>query len=185
MKTFTNWRMRPFWIGSLAMTLALLALAAAACSSGQGRRADVESERASLLRVDAEFSKLSEAKGMAESFVAYAVEDATLLPEGGTPISGKESIRGHLSGAPPGSVLTWKPVRADVSASGDLGYTWGTYEFLQNGPDGRPQVGHGKYVTIWKRQANGEWRFVLDIGNHSPPPSAPPAPSAVGQVPGD
>ena len=185
MKTYTIWCVRLFRLGSLPGSLALLALAAAACSSGQGRRADVESEKASLLRVDAEFSKLSEAKGMAESFAAYAVEEATLLPEGGTPISGKESIRGHLSGAPAGSVLTWKPVRADVSASGDFGYTWGTYEFRRSGPDGKPQVGLGKYVTIWKKQADGEWRFVMDIGNHSPPPTPPPAPSAAGKAPGD
>ena len=53
----------------------------------------------------------------------------------------------------------------------DVGYTRGSYVFRANGPDGKPQISYGKYVTIWRKQADGEWKFVLDIGNHSPPPS--------------
>jgi ketosteroid isomerase-like protein len=64
--------------------------------------------------------------------------------------------------------LTWKPIGADVSSSGDLGYTYGTYEFRSKDASGKPSVSHGKYTSIWKRQKDGSWKVVLDMGNASP-----------------
>jgi ketosteroid isomerase-like protein len=58
-------------------------------------------------------------------------------------------------------------VGADISASGDLGYTYGTYEFRAK--DGKLIVEHGKYTSIWK-QRDGKWKVVLDMGNASPEP---------------
>jgi ketosteroid isomerase-like protein len=58
-------------------------------------------------------------------------------------------------------------VGADISASGDLGYTYGTYEFRAVGKDGNPVVEHGKYTSIWKKQRDGSWKVVLDMGNAS------------------
>jgi ketosteroid isomerase-like protein len=60
------------------------------------------------------------------------------------------------------------PVGADVSSTGDLGYTYGTFEFSSTGKDGKPQVEHGKYTSIWKKQGDGSWKVVLDMGNASP-----------------
>jgi ketosteroid isomerase-like protein len=58
------------------------------------------------------------------------------------------------------NVIRWKPLGADVSDSGDLGYTWGVAE-SGPGKDG-PFKPYGIYVTIWKRQADGKWKFVYD-----------------------
>jgi ketosteroid isomerase-like protein len=66
--------------------------------------------------------------------------------------------------------LTWSPVHVDVSESGDLGYTFGNYEFRSVGKDGKPAIEHGKYTTIWKKQKDGHWKVVLDMGNSSPEP---------------
>ena len=63
--------------------------------------------------------------------------------------------------------LTWTPVGADISASGDLGYTYGTYEFSSKDKDGKTVVDHGKYTSIWKKQGDGSWKVVLDMGNSS------------------
>ena len=58
------------------------------------------------------------------------------------------------------NVIRWKPLRADVAASGDLGYTWGVAE---SGPGKTgPFKPYGIYVTIWKRQTDGKWKFVYD-----------------------
>jgi ketosteroid isomerase-like protein len=51
--------------------------------------------------------------------------------------------------------LTWTPVGADISVSGDLGYTYGNYEFSSIEKDGKPLVEYGKYSTIWKKQRDG------------------------------
>ena len=65
--------------------------------------------------------------------------------------------------------LTWNPVGADIAASVDLGYTYGTYEFESPGEDGT-QTEYGKYTSIWKRQKEGSGKVVLARGNASPVP---------------
>ena len=59
---------------------------------------------------------------------------------------------------------------ADLSAAGDMGYTYGNYEFHSNGKDGKPTVEYGKYTSIWRLQKDGTWKVVLDMGNASPEP---------------
>jgi ketosteroid isomerase-like protein len=66
--------------------------------------------------------------------------------------------------------LIWTPVGADISGSGDLGYTYGSYEFHSKDKDGKPSVEYGKYTSIWKLQKDGSWKVVLDMGNASPAP---------------
>jgi ketosteroid isomerase-like protein len=66
--------------------------------------------------------------------------------------------------------LLWAPVGADISSSGDLGYTYGTYEFHSKSKDGKASVEYGKYTSIWKLQRDGNWKIVLDMGNASPEP---------------
>jgi ketosteroid isomerase-like protein len=57
--------------------------------------------------------------------------------------------------------MTWEPQGGDIAASGELGYTYGIYELR----DGGDNVQRGTYVTIWKKQEDGKWKFVLDSGN--------------------
>jgi ketosteroid isomerase-like protein len=78
--------------------------------------------------------------------------------------------------AMPGFGLTWKATRAEVSASGDVGYTVGAYEMTMNDATGKPQVDKGKYVTIWKKGADGKWKVKEDIFNSDTPPPPPPGP---------
>ncbi len=153
----------------------------AAARAGDATGAAVPDEgagREALLRVDREFSALSVERGAAEAFFTYMTDDAVQLPMGDRPVIGRTEIRRRL--AEGGSfTLTWEPHAADVSRSGDLGYTWGTYELHGAGPDGQPRASYGKYVTIWRRQPDGAWRAVLDTGNPGPPPDAPaPGPAA-------
>ena len=61
--------------------------------------------------------------------------------------------------------LTWSPVAADISASGDLGYTYGTFEFRSKDKEGKETVNHGKYMSVWKKQADGSWKVAVDMGN--------------------
>jgi ketosteroid isomerase-like protein len=49
-----------------------------------------------------------------------------------------------------------------VSADGTLGYTWGRYDFTAKGKDGKVDASTGIYLTIWKRQPDGSWKFVFD-----------------------
>jgi ketosteroid isomerase-like protein len=72
--------------------------------------------------------------------------------------------------------LTWQPIAADVSASGDLGYTTGPWETRPKTLADKP-TGFGHFVTIWKKQPDGNWRAAVDIGISHPAPPSPPVSS--------
>ena len=68
----------------------------------------------------------------------------------------------YKPGPNPNVQLTWAPIKVDVSADGSLGYTWGRYDLTSKGKDGKAEASTGIYMTIWKRQADGSWKFVYD-----------------------
>jgi ketosteroid isomerase-like protein len=129
-----------------------------------------QNAEAELRRTDTEFSEYAQAHGIAEAFVRYADAGATMMPAGQNPVTGTEAIRAQFADLPAGATLVWKPFRAEASASGDLGYTLGTYEFRFPDKEGKPAVRHGKYCSVWKKQKDGSWKWVVDIGNGSPAP---------------
>lgn len=150
----------------LAMSLLLIA-------GGCASRIDVEAERAALRNTDIEFAKATAARGV-EGWVSYFAQDGSMFPAGGPIVTGKEAIRALMAPAfaNPSFSLTWQPTHAEVSRSGDLGYTYGTFESKRNDAEGKPVIRRGKYVTIWRKDAGGTWKVVVDIGNldESPPP---------------
>jgi ketosteroid isomerase-like protein len=122
-----------------------------------------------LKQLEAEFMKAAAEKG-SKGYMSYYANDAVELPNNNPIIHGKRNIAetmGFLDDKT--NHLRWMPVGADISASGDLGYTYGNYEFESPGQDG-PQTEFGKYTSIWKKQADGSWQVVLDMGNASPVP---------------
>jgi ketosteroid isomerase-like protein len=126
-------------------------------------KAAIEAGRQSLLQRDLAFAEASSSRGAAEAFYEFMTSDATLLQAGEFPISGIEPIKVRLAAGQQGT-LAWKPEEAQIAESGELGYTWGTYEFHDR-PDRK--VRYGKYVTVWKKR-DGAWKIVLSIENSSP-----------------
>ncbi len=122
--------------------------------------------REDLLATDRAFSEQSAAEGRAAAFADYAAPDAILFRDGAAPLSGSAAIKENLATRGPGS-LTWTPRDASVATSGELGYTWGDYVFR---PGSSEKVYTGHYVSIWKRQPDNHWKWVVDIGNSDPAP---------------
>ena len=127
-----------------------------------------EASREEILAADRAFSKLSSQKGLTEAFLAFAADDLIKPSEGQQPVFGKEALRGSLQGANAESAyrLTWEPLRAEVS--GDIGYTFGAWTRQKINATESDSTLYGNYVTIWKRQADGSWKWVLDTGNATP-----------------
>ena len=124
-----------------------------------------------LKQLEGEFMKTAAEKG-SQGYMSYYAEDSVELPNGAALIPGKANIAktmGFLDDK--NNHLSWTPVGADISASGDLGYTYGTYEFRSKEKDGKPTVEHGKYTSIWKLQKDGTWKVVLDMGNSTAQPN--------------
>lgn len=148
-----------------------LLLLAAGCATGPDKRlGELEKERLVLAKTDMMFSQTASKLGVKEAFFRYLAEDATMLPQGDQPIRGRDLIKDYLAKDEASAALSWQPVGAEVAYSGELGYTWGAYEARALGKDGRTASSFGKYVSVWRRQPDGAWKVILDIGNPSPPP---------------
>jgi ketosteroid isomerase-like protein len=152
-------------IGAVALAAAGLGLSAAV--SGE---VDLEKEKAAMMRTDQEFSDAAQKIGVGEAFVRYADAGATMLPPGEHAVTGLDGVRKQFAEFPKGATLVWKPFQADVASSGDLGYTLGTYESRGTDKDGKPVTRYGKYCSVWKKQKDGTWKWVVDVGTPSPGP---------------
>ncbi len=75
----------------------------------------------------------------------------------------------------PGNSLAWTPSTVTAAGSGDMAFVQGTYTASMKGPDGKAVSDTGKYLEVWKKQADGSWKAVEDIWN-SDMPMTPPAP---------
>jgi ketosteroid isomerase-like protein len=151
------------------LTITILVALAAAGYAGKAKTGSDP-----LVQLEAEFMKAAAERG-SQGYMSYYAEDAVEVPNGADFLQGKENISGTMGFLDQkDNSLTWKPVHADMAASGDLGYTYGTYEFRSKDKDGKPTVSYGKYATIWKKQKDGSWKVVMDMGNSSPAPEAKP-----------
>lgn len=119
-----------------------------------------------LMKVDIEFSNLSKEKGTNFSFAQYVADDGVMLRRDSYPIVGKDKITKELlSDDDKDITLTWAPLYADIAGSGEIGYTYGLWEIHIKKDDGGEDIRKGTYVTIWKKDKAGKWKFVLDTGN--------------------
>jgi ketosteroid isomerase-like protein len=95
---------------------------------------------------------------MHKAFLRYIDDDGALLQPNTAPIIGADAIQ-VISNMNDSSLrLTWIPSGGEVASSGDMGYTFGTF-LLKSGS---LTVKEGSYVTIWKKQNDGKWKFVLE-----------------------
>ncbi len=120
---------------------------------------------AGLLAADMAFSARASAAGVLQAFLEVATPETKLLSNAG---KGVDAVRSEYRDMPASATLTWTPSEAEVSASGDMGYTWGRYTYSDPGSKGKPVVLTGTYVTIWRRQADGSWKVALDGGTVDP-----------------
>ncbi|WP_133162307.1 YybH family protein [Hyphococcus luteus] len=124
-----------------------------------------------MMAADRAFADMAKAEGVPAAFAAYAAEDVRMFPEGVQPYAGRDALIERFSAWPDGAHLSWAPVEGMASGSGDFGFTWGRFVYTAEG-DAGPVEQHGKYVSVWRKTADGDWKFVADIGNTNPAPEA-------------
>lgn len=140
----------------------LTCLVSCSSPSGKSTSGDPNANKVSLLEADKAFSRLCESKGMKSAFIDYIDSNGVLLRPGHMPIVGADAIDFLIQQNDTGFVLSWQPSFAEVANSGELGYTYGMYALQMKDKD---TTIFGTYVSIWKRQADGKWKFMLDTGN--------------------
>ncbi|HKI74614.1 MAG TPA: DUF4440 domain-containing protein [Pseudomonadales bacterium] len=119
-----------------------------------------------LIATDRAFSEFSAQHGPHAAWDKYLDDKAVDMSAGQDFVFDKATTLKGFDGFPATTSLTWTPIGGDIAKSGDLGYTFGRY-IVKNSAGSASRESHGKYVTVWKRQADGAWKVVFDGGNTS------------------
>jgi ketosteroid isomerase-like protein len=144
----------------------------------QGTEKSAEPEKISALQsmVDTElaFAKMAADQGIRAAFVAFIADDGVLFRP--TPVKGKQWFNEHpLPPSEKRPLLTWYPIVAEISQAQDMGYTTGPWEFKADIHDDQA-AGWGNFLTVWKRQPDRSWKYVIDLGISNPQPDVAPTP---------
>lgn len=133
---------------------------------------DVASATAVLLKRDAEFAAAASGGHDVEDIISYWSTDAVVAPPGQPPIVGRDALRKYVQDSfqIPGFNITWEAT-ADPQFSEDLSmaYMWARNQVSFDGADGKRVVMHGRAVTIWRHESDGQWRCTADMWNDEPP----------------
>ncbi len=126
-----------------------------------------------MVKTEHAFADMAEEKNTRDAFMAFIADDGLLFRPGA--VNGKKWMIEHP--VPPSDkkpLLAWRPSFAGMAASGDMGFTTGPWEFKNDVKDEKPS-GYGHFVTVWKKQADGSWKFVVDLGISHPQSGGPQA----------
>ncbi len=114
-----------------------------------------------LMDADIAFSDYSVKHGIQKAFIEFADDSVVLLKPKRMPIIGKLNlIKSYEGKSDSGVVLIWIPAKAIIAKSGELGYTYGFWTFVAKNDTSR-----GTYMTVWKKDPNGHWKYIADTGN--------------------
>src|SRR4029077_845110 len=151
-----------------------LALLLGFVSFAFAKRVQDKSALQAMVDTERAFAKMSEDQGTRPAFVAFIADDGILFRPWA--VKGKQWFAEHpLPQSDKRSLLSWYPAIAGMARAGDLGYTTGPWEFKPDNHDAR-SVAWGHFLTVWKRQPDGSWKFAIDLGISNPQPAQVEAP---------
>ena len=146
----------------IVIYLSLSLLHLLACTSNSNPSPDLQQIRQDVQKTEAAFAAMAKEKGVGAAFTYYAAEEA-VISRNNRLIQGKEAISAYFAQYfDPAATLEWTTEFVEVSSSGDLAYTYGPYTFKVKDPQGQESVNQGYFHTVWKKQADGSWKFVWD-----------------------
>ena len=147
-------------------------LVVAACSAPPAAPPGLtDADRDAIRAMTAAFVTGINAKDWTAATANYA-EDVLWLPPNGPEISGKSAVQSWMAAFPPFANFAASSV--EIEGVGDLAYSRGTYE-IDVTPPGAAAAMHdkGKYIEIYRKQADGSWKLVRDIFNSDLPVTLP------------
>lgn len=145
-------------------TFAALSLAAtllAACAPNQGPRTANErffraigekAQPSDVVATELAFARMAQEKGQWTAFRKFATDDAVMfVPQ---PVNARDWLGKQED---PPEAVRWQPHQVWASCDGSLSVTKGAWQ--------RPDGTHGYFTTVWERQRNGEYKWVIDQGD--------------------
>src|SRR4051812_41300293 len=121
-----------------------------------------------LMELEGRFAQ-DVAKGGGKAFSSWFAEDTVTLNNGKPAVLGQRAIAANAIWDPKTYQLSWTPQGAQMGPSGDTGFTWGHYEAHALDKNGQPVTSSGRYITFWKKVADGSWKVALDASANDAP----------------
>jgi ketosteroid isomerase-like protein len=152
---------------------ALLLLVPVAAAFGCEREAKADRRAAdvsTLTNLDTEWSRTAISQDV-DKTISYYAEDAIVLPPNGPVATSRDAIRNVWKEmiTVPGLSGGWTATKVEVARSGEIGYVTGHWEFKWTDPSGKPASDRGKFLELWKKQADGTWKAAVDTWNSDLP----------------
>jgi uncharacterized protein (TIGR02246 family) len=171
----------------VTLVLSILALGAFVCTgcrqedradrppaTGEANTDTLGAEVQSIRELERRAREAAEAKDL-DRYVSFYAADAVLFWPGRPMVRGRAAIREFMQAllSMPAFSLSFETVEVHVSRAGDLAYSYGTNRVSLVGPNGKRVTDRGKYLTVYRKQADGTWKVVADIGNSDLPAPVP------------
>lgn len=156
---------------ALLITLVLASLCAAQTAKTKssavpaGKATAVSAEMKSLADAEREFAAFGAKTSVRESFPKYFAQDGIIFNPHPAKLHEVFANR-PLPKEPPPIILNWAPEYGDIAASGDFGYDTGPSWRVERATG--KEVGYGDFFSVWKKQADGSWKVVADVGTQTP-----------------
>jgi len=165
-------------IFSTALSVACVSIFVLGCSPSPQSSLDTrEADAAAIREADLAWSQANEVEGL-DGAMPFYLDDAIMLPPNRPMAIGKNAIREASEAMGLGSAsvsVKWQPTKIEVARSGDIGYAIGNVEGTSINSVGNHVPVKGKYIEIWKKQADGSWMVAADMFSSDLP--AEPAPA--------
>jgi ketosteroid isomerase-like protein len=149
---------------NILLFFSAIALASCNCSAPAN---DSAKDTTAVIQADKDFNDYCAKYGQKTAFLHYADSSVISFGENELPKIGiaafKESIAKNHDTL---SKLSWEPYRGE--ASGDIGYTFGWWKYSTKTKAGLDTIYQGNYNTVWKKQKDGSWKYVVDGGVDTP-----------------
>ena len=143
---------------------AILVFCLCSCSGAPSTEAEAEK----LMQTSRDWSKVA-ASGDLDAVLGYFDDGAVMISEGQPPVRGKRAIREYIAETSkiPGFKIEWEPQEA--KGSGDMGYLIERTRVTMTGPQGTPLTQQMQGLTVWRKQADGSWKDVVDMSASAAP----------------
>jgi len=130
---------------------------------------DTKAEGDKIMQISRDWSKAAQTDSI-DKILSYWADDAVVMLPGDDVIKGKQAIREMVEGSSkiPGFKISWVPISASVSKSGDMAYLIENNQVSTTDSTGKTITQYNKAVTIWRKEADGSWKNVVDIFNANP-----------------
>jgi ketosteroid isomerase-like protein len=126
-------------------------------------KVDLKAEEAAIRKTDSAWQRSSDP-------VSFWSDDAVIIAPGQPAVRGKVALRKMVEdlGKTPGFSIRWKMLDLYFSPDGKIAYGTGENMITMNDSTGKRMNIPGRVCGIWRKEADGSWKCVLEIWNNPP-----------------